>query len=82
MVRGEKMKKALVIVMISLSVLFGCAKKEDCSTYNKIKVCDSYWGHYVYEYYDEETGVTYLCTNDGGITPKVNSNGYVYESKR
>ena len=76
------MKKALVIVMISLSVICGCAKKEDCSTYNKIKVCESYWGHYVYEYYDEETGVTYLCTTDGGITPKVNSNGYVYESNR
>ena len=76
------MKKVLVILMISLSVLCGCSKKEDCDESNNIKVKESYWGHYVYEYYDEETGVTYLCTTDGGITPKVNSNGYVYESNR
>lgn len=75
------MKKILVTMLISLCVLSGCGKKAECSA-NNIKVCGSYWGHYVYEYYDEDTGVTYLCTNDGGITPKVNSNDYVYESNR
>ena len=76
------MKKLFVIAMISISVLSGCGIKAGCSDYNNIKVNGSYWGHYVYEYYDADTGVTYLCTSDGGITPKVNSNGYAYESNR
>lgn len=81
---GEKiMKKTLVVVLLILSVLTGCCKNVDYETKgNLIRVCGSSWGHYVYEYYDKETGVTYLCTNDGGITPKVNSNGCVYESNR
>ena len=75
---GEKiMKKALVVVLLILSVLTGCCKNTDFNIDDAIK-----WGHYVYEYYDIETGVTYLCTTDGGITPKVNSNGYVYETNR
>ena len=74
------MKKALVVVLLILSVLTGCMKNTESN--DAIKVCAQTWGHYVYEYYDRETGVTYLCTTDGGITPKVNSNGYVYESTR
>lgn len=77
------MKKTLVVVLLILSLLTGCSKNVDYDTAgNLIKVCGSSWGHYVYEYYDGETGVTYLCTTDGGIVPKVNSNGYVYESNR
>lgn len=77
------MKKTLVVVLLILSVLTGCGKNTDFNNNNDtIKVCAKSWGHYVYEYYDRETGVTYLCTTDGGITPKVNSNGYVYESTR
>lgn len=57
------MKKTLVVVLLILTVLTGCANTE-------------------YNSDDTETGVTYLCTTDGGITPKVNSNGYVYESTR
>lgn len=76
------MKKALVVVLLILSVLTGCGKNTDFNNNDTIKVCAQSWGHYVYEYCDIETGVTYLCTSDGGITPKVNSNGYVYESTR
>lgn len=76
------MKKTLVVVLLILSVLTGCCKNTDCNNNDAIKVCAESWGHIVYEYYDIETGVTYLCTTDGGITPKVNSNGYVYESNR
>lgn len=75
------MKKTLVVVLLILSVLTGCMKTSEDNK-DAIKVCDQTWGHYVYEYYDRETGVTYLCTTDGGITPKVNSNGYVYETNR
>lgn len=75
------MKKILVVVLLILTVLTGCANTEYNSD-DAIKLCAQTWGHYVYEYYDTETGVTYLCTTDGGITPKVNSNGYVYESAR
>lgn len=79
----KKMKNTVVIVLLILSIITGCSKNVDYDTDdNLIKVCSSSWGHYVYEYYDRETGVTYLCTTDGGITPKVNSNGYVYESNR
>lgn len=74
------MKKALVVVMLILSVLTGCGKTTVSD--DTVKVLAQSWGHYVYEYYDRETGVTYLCTTDGGITPKVNSNGCVYESNR
>lgn len=74
------MKKVLVAVLLILSVLTGCANTEYNS--DAIKLCAQTWGHYVYEYYDIETGVTYLCTTDGGIIPKVNSNGCVYESAR
>ena len=63
------MKKTLVVVFLILSVLTGCGKNTTCNN-DAIKVCAQIWGHYVYEYYDEETGVTYLCTSDGGITPK------------
>lgn len=76
------MKKTLVVVLLILSVLTGCCKNTDFNNDDKIKVCAQSWGHYVFEYYDRETGVTYLCTTDGGITPKVNSNGYVYETNR
>ena len=76
------MKKTLVVVLLILSVLTGCGKHTDCNNDDTIKVCAQSWGHYVYEYYDTETGVTYLCTTDGGITPKFNANGYVYESTR
>ena len=77
------MKKALVLVLLILSVLTGCGKNTSFNNNNDaIKVCAQSWGHYVYEYYDRETGVKYLCTTDGGITPKVNSNGYVYETNR
>lgn len=75
------MKKTLVVVLLILTVLTGCAKTEYNSD-DVIKLCAQTWGHYVYEYYDRETGVTYLCTTDGGITTKVNSNGCVYEIKR
>ena len=75
------MKKTLVVVLLILSVITGCGKNTDCNN-DTIKVLAQSWGHYVYEYYDTETGVTYLCTTDGGITPKFNSNGYVYESTR
>lgn len=75
------MKKTLVVVLLILSVLTGCGNNTDCNN-DTIKVLAQSWGHYVYEYYDRETGVIYLCTTDGGITPKVNSNGYVYESNR
>ena len=73
------MKKTLVVVLLILSVLTGCGKNT-CFNNDTIKVCAQSWGHYVYEYYDRETGVTYLCTTDGGIIQKVNSNGYVYEN--
>lgn len=76
------MKKTLVVVLLILSVLTGCGKNTSCNNDDTIKVCAQSWGHYVYEYYDRETGVTYLCTTDGGITAKVNSNGYVYETNR
>ena len=76
------MKKILVVVLLILSVLTGCGKNTDCNNDDTIKVCAQSWGHYVYEYYDRETGVAYLCTTDGGITPKINSNGYVYETNR
>lgn len=76
------MKKTLVVVLLILSVLTGCGKNTSCNNDDTIKVCAKSWGHYVYEYYDRETGVTYLCTTDGGITAKVNSNGCVYESNR
>lgn len=76
------MKKALVVVLLILSVLTGCGKNTCFNNDDAIKVCAKSWGHFVYEYYDRETGVTYLCTTDGGITTKVNSNGYVYESNR
>ena len=76
------MKKALVVVLMILSVITGCGKNTSCNNDDAIKVCASSWGRYVYEYYDRETGVKYLCTTDGGITAKVNSNGYVYESNR
>lgn len=76
------MKKTLVVVLLILSVLTGCGKNTDCNNYGTIKVCAQSWGHYVYEYYDRETCVTYLCTTDGGIIQKVNSNGYVYETNR
>lgn len=76
------MKKTLVVVLLILSVLTGCGKNTDCNNDDTIKVLAHSWGHYVYEYYDRETGVTYLCTTDGGITQKVNSNGYVYETNR
>lgn len=76
------MKKALVVVLLILSVLTGCCKNTDCNNNDAIKVCAESRGHIVYEYYDTEMGVTYLCTTDGGITPKVNSNGCVYESNR
>ena len=75
------MKKALVVVLLILSVLTGCGKNTRLNN-DAIKLCAQTWGHYVYEYYDIETGVTYLCTTDGGIIPKVNSNGYVYETNR
>ena len=75
------MKKTLVVVLLILSVLTGCGKNTGFNN-DAIKVCAQSFGHYVYEYCDRETGVTYLCTTDGGITPKVNSNGYVYESTR
>lgn len=75
------MKKALVVVLLILSVLTGCGKNT-VSNNDTIKVRAQSWGHYVYEYYDRETGVIYLCTTDGGITPKVNSNGCVYETNR
>ena len=75
------MKKTLVVVLLILSVITGCGKNTDCNN-DTIKVLAQSWGHYVYEYYDRETGVTYLCTTDGGITPKINSNGYVYETNR
>ena len=76
------MKKTLVVVLLILSVLTGCGKNTCFNNNDTIKVCDQSQGHYVYEYYDIETGVTYLCTTDGGITTKVNSNGCVYESNR
>ena len=76
------MKKTLVVVLLILSVLTGCGKNTVFNNNDAIKVCAQSFGHYVYEYYDRETGVTYLCTTDGGITPKFNSNGYVYESNR
>ena len=76
------MKKTLVVVLLILSVITGCGKNTDFNNDDTIKVCAQSCGHYVYEYYDTETGVTYLCTTDGGITPKFNSNGYVYESTR
>lgn len=76
------MKKALVVVLLILSVITGCCKNTVSNNNDTIKVCAESWGHIVYEYYDIETRVTYLCTTDGGITPKVNSNGYVYESNR
>ena len=76
------MKKSLVVVLLILSFLTGCCKNTVCNNDDAIKVCAQSWGHYVYEYYDTETRVTYLCTTDGGITPKVNSNSYVYESAR
>lgn len=80
---GEKiMKKTLVVVLLILSVLAGCGKNTVCNNGDAIKLCSSSWGHYVYEYYDKETGVSYICTTDGGITPKVNSNGCIYESNR
>ena len=75
------MKKTLVVVLLILSVITGCVKNKAVNN-DTIKVLAQSWGHYVYEYYDIETGVTYLCTTDGGITAKVNSNGYVYESNR
>lgn len=75
------MKKTLVVVLLILSVITGCGKNTVCND-DAIKVLAKSWGRYVYEYYDIETGVTYLCTTDGGITPKVNSNGYVYETNR
>lgn len=75
------MKKTLVVVLLILSVLTGCVKNTDCNS-DTIKVCAHSWGHYVYEYHDIETGVTYLYTTDGGITPIFNSNGYVYETNR
>lgn len=75
------MKKTLVVVLLILSVLTGCGKNTGFNS-DTIKVCAKSWAHIVYEYYDIETGVTYLCTTDGGITPKVNSNGYVYETNR
>lgn len=76
------MKKTLVVVLLILSVLTGCGKNTSFNNDDTIKVCAQSFGRYVYEYYDIETGVTYLCTTDGGITPKVNSNGCVYESNR
>ena len=77
------MKKTLVAVLLILSVLTGCGKNTVFNNNNDaIKVCAQSLGHYVYEYYDRETGVIYLCTTDGGITTKVNSNAYVYESNR
>ena len=76
------MKKILVVVLLILSVLTGCGKNTVCNNDDAIKVLAQSWGHYVYEYYDIETGVKYLCTTDGGITPKVNSSGYVYETNR
>ena len=76
------MKKTLVVVLLILSVLTGCGKNTAFNNNDAIKVCAQSLGHYVYEYYDRETGVTYLCTTDGGIIPKLNSNGYVYESNR
>lgn len=77
------MKKALVVVLLILSVLTGCGKNTSFNNNDDaIKVCAKSWGHFVYEYYDRETGVTYLCTTDGGIIAKVNSNGCVYESNR
>ena len=79
---GEKiMKKTLVVVLLILSVITGCGKNTDFNN-NTIKICAQSWGHYVYEYYDIDTGVRYICTTDGGITPKVNSSGYVYETNR
>lgn len=79
----KKMKKTVVIVLLILSIITGCSKNVNYDTDgNLIKVCSSSWGHYVYEYYDKETGVSYICTTDGGITPKVNYNGCVYESNR
>lgn len=75
------MKKTLVVVLLILTFLTGCGKNTVCNN-DTIKVLAQSWGHYVYEYYDRETGVTYLCTTDGGITAKVNSNGCVYESNR
>ena len=78
---GEKiMKKTLAVVLLILSVITGCGKNTDFN--NTIKICAHSWGHYVYEYYDIDTGVRYICTTDGGITPKVNSGGYVYETNR
>ena len=71
------MKKTLVVVLLILSVITGCGKNTDINN-NTIKMCAQSWGHYVYEYYDIDTGVRYICTTDGGITPKVNSSGYVY----
>lgn len=75
------MKKALVVVLLILSLLTGC-KNTAFNNNDAIKVCAESFAHIVYEYYDIETGVTYICTTDGGITPKLNSSGYVYESNR
>jgi len=37
--------------------------------------------NYTYTFYDVETGVWYIATNNGGITPRLNADGTLYVSK-
>ena len=74
------MKKVIIVPLLVLFGLTGCTKNSN--DMQEIIAVGGNMGHFVYTYTDKETGVTYLCTSDGGITPRVNSNGYVYENKR
>ena len=74
------MKKCIIVVLLGLFALTGCTKNSN--DMQEIKAVGGNVAHFVYSYTDKETGVTYLCTSDGGITPRLNSDGTVYKSER
>nr|DAD93576.1 MAG TPA: Prokaryotic membrane lipoprotein lipid attachment site [Podoviridae sp. ct2nF21] len=71
--------KKIIIVLIALFVLTGCVKNSD--NMQEIKAVGGGIGHFVYTYTDKEAGVTYICTSDGGITPRINYLGGVFQGE-
>ena len=73
------MKKVIIASLFVLFALTGCTKNSN--DMQEIIAVGGNTAHFVYAYTDKETGVTCLCTSDGGITPKLDSDGTVYKTK-
>ena len=73
----------LTILFVFIGCLIGCDNKSENIEYNKIysdKVEQSMIQ--VFEYIDPETGVHYLLTYNGGITPRLDNNGEIIVDKK